>query len=89
MTELEPTISNPQDLRLADWKAIADTLGYKTPWVFESWAKAKGEEYLKNLDIDRWMAFATFLGRSNGWAIKRYDEYRNGNVKPKKELIEA
>jgi hypothetical protein len=76
--ELEPTIKDPQDLTLADWQVIATVRGYKPSWIYESWAKAKGEEYLKGIDIDQWMAFAIFLGRSKTWAVERYDEYRNG-----------
>jgi hypothetical protein len=76
--ELIQTIPAPEELTIADWKVIADIRSYKTSWVFDTWAKAKGEKHLKSIDIDSWLAIANFLGKTKSWAIERYDEYRNG-----------
>jgi hypothetical protein len=78
-TELVATIKL-ESLTLADWHLIGTIRGYKPNWIYDTWAKAKGEAYLKQIGIDQWMAIATFLGRSKTWAVERYDEHRNGAI---------
>jgi hypothetical protein len=79
--ELTPTI-DPKTLTLADWKLIAELQDYKIPWVYRTWIKAKGGEFLKRVGIDHWIMFATFLGFKAGWATERYLEFKNGSTTP-------
>jgi hypothetical protein len=79
-SELQPTI-DPKKLTLADWRLIADIQEYKIPWVFKSWAKAKGAEFLQSVGIDHWLKFATFLGYRSNWATERYLESKGNPAK--------
>lgn len=70
-SELTPTI-DPKTLNLADWRLIANMLEYKPSWAYTAWVKAKGLRFLKEINFDRWIGFASFLGYGHTWATKQY-----------------
>jgi hypothetical protein len=86
-SELIATI-DPKTMNLADWRLIADILGYKPNWAYTSWTKVKKLPFLKAIDFDRWIIFATFLGYSQNWATRQYLEIREAQAEAESDADE-